>query len=172
MPYLGSYDSFSVLVLRKVRENSWNLSTFSLLLGKPNYKNPRRFLYRFDHTKLVLILKCNTVSVVSSEEFHFKMLSWPVRDVANYASCVSAISLPLYDLIQICFLYRNYQTNFIYTLKLYIAHMSSSWGNAVIQRAWFVTSRTGHDNIFKWNSSEDTTGILCYTLELIQTLYA
>ncbi len=31
--------------------------------------------------------------------------------------------------------------------------------------------RTGHDNIFKWNSSEDTTGTPCYTLEVIQTLY-
>ncbi len=50
--------------------------------------------------------------------------------------------------------------------------MSSSWENAVIQRAWFATSRTGHGNILKWNPSEDTTGILCYTLELIQTLYA
>ncbi len=30
---------------------------------------------------------------------------------------------------------------------------------------------SGHDNIFKCNSSEDTTGILYYTLELIQTLY-
>ncbi len=34
------------------------------------------------------------------------------------------------------------------------------------------TRCTGHDTIFKWNSSEDTAGILCYTLELIQTLYA
>ncbi len=59
--YLGSNDSFSVLVLRKVRENSWKLSTFSLLLEKPIYKNPRRFLYRFEHAKLVLILKCYTV---------------------------------------------------------------------------------------------------------------
>ncbi len=34
--YLGSYDSFSDLVLRKV--------PISRFLGKPNYKNPRRFL--------------------------------------------------------------------------------------------------------------------------------
>ncbi len=60
MHILGNYVSFSVLVLRKVRENSWNRSTFSLLLEKPNYKNPRRFLYRVGHTKFVLLLKCNT----------------------------------------------------------------------------------------------------------------
>ncbi len=59
--YLGNYDSFSVLVLRKVRENSWNRSTFSLLVEKPNYKNPRSFPYRFERAKFVLILKCNTV---------------------------------------------------------------------------------------------------------------
>ncbi len=58
-----NYVCFSVLVLRKVRENSWNLITFSLLLEKPNYKNPRRFLYRVKHTKFVLILKCYTVSL-------------------------------------------------------------------------------------------------------------
>ncbi len=60
MKYI-SYDSFSVLVLRKVRENSWNLSIFSLLLEKLNQKNPRRFFYSFEHTKFALILKCNTV---------------------------------------------------------------------------------------------------------------
>ncbi len=32
-----------------------NLSTFSLLLEKPNYKNPRSFLYCFDHIKFLLI---------------------------------------------------------------------------------------------------------------------
>ncbi len=37
--------------------------------------------------------------------------------------------------------------------------------------AKFATSRTGHDIILKWNSYEDTAG-KCYTLELIQTLYA
>ncbi len=56
------------------------------------------------------------VSIIS-EEFHFKMLPWPVRDVANYASCTSAISLPICDQIQICFLYRNNQTNFICILN-------------------------------------------------------
>ncbi len=60
---MGSYDRFSVLVLWKVRENSLNLCTFSLLLEKPNYKNPRRFLFRFEHTKFVLIIKWNTVSL-------------------------------------------------------------------------------------------------------------
>ncbi len=35
---MGSYDSFSVVVLWKVRENLWNLSIFSLLLEKLNYK--------------------------------------------------------------------------------------------------------------------------------------
>ncbi len=32
------------------------------------------------------------------------MLSWPVRDVANYASCTSATSLAINDQIWICFL--------------------------------------------------------------------
>ncbi len=36
--YLGSYDSFSALVLWRVRENSLKLRTFSLLLEKPNNK--------------------------------------------------------------------------------------------------------------------------------------
>ncbi len=135
MTYLGSYDSFSVLVLRKVRENSWNLSTFSLLLEKPNYKNPRRFVYRVNHTNFVLIIKWNTVPCRILEELHFKMLSWPVRDVANYLSRTFTISLPIYDQIQICFLYQNNQTNFIYIFKLYTAHMSSTRENAVIQRA-------------------------------------
>ncbi len=34
----------------------------------------------------------------------------------------------------------------------------------------YATSRTGHGNILKWNSSEDTE--LCFTLELMQTLHA
>ncbi len=33
----------------------------TLLLEKPNYKNPRRFLYLVAHTKFVLIPKCSTV---------------------------------------------------------------------------------------------------------------
>ncbi len=49
--YMGSYDSFSALVVWKVRENAWNLSTFSILVEKPNHKNPRRFLYRFKRAK-------------------------------------------------------------------------------------------------------------------------
>ncbi len=36
-------------------------SIFSLLLEKPNYNNPRNFLYHFKHTKFVIILKCNRV---------------------------------------------------------------------------------------------------------------
>ncbi len=75
---------------------------------------------------------------VSLEEFHFKMLSWPVRDVANYASCISAISLPIYNRIQICFLYRNNQTNFIHILQLYITHMRCSRENAAIHCALFA----------------------------------
>ncbi len=50
--------------------------------------------------------------------------------------------------------------------------MGCSRENAIIQRAQCVTSRTGHDNNLKWNSSEDTAGKLCNTLELIQTSYA
>ncbi len=34
---------------------------------------------------------------VSSEEFYFKMLSLPVRDVANYASRTCATPLPIYN---------------------------------------------------------------------------
>ncbi len=53
-------------------------------------------------------------------EFHFKMLSLPVRDVANYISSTSAISLPINDQIQIRF---PNQTNFMYFLELYTSHM-------------------------------------------------
>ncbi len=56
-----SYASFSVLVLQEVRENSWSLSTFSLLLEKPNFKNPCSFFYRFEHAKFVFLLIVNTV---------------------------------------------------------------------------------------------------------------
>ncbi len=56
----------------------------------------------------------------SSEEFHFKILSWPVRGVANYISSTSAISLPINDQIQICF---PNQTIFMYFLELYTSHM-------------------------------------------------
>ncbi len=59
--YLWSYVSFSVLVVREVLENPWNLSTVSLLLEKLNFKNPLSFLFRFEHAKLILILKCNAV---------------------------------------------------------------------------------------------------------------
>ncbi len=82
--YLWSYASCSVLVLRQVSESSWNLSTFSLLLEKSNYKNPRNFLYRFEHAKIVFIIIVLSVAqfpAISSEEFHFKMLSRPVHDV-------------------------------------------------------------------------------------------
>ncbi len=41
--------------------------------------------------------------------------------------------------------------------------MSRSRENAVIHRAQFATSLTGHDNILKWNSAEDTAGS-CVTL--------
>ncbi len=59
--YLGNYDKFSVSVLLKVRENSRNLSIFSRLLEKPNYKHSRNFLFRFEHKKFVLIIKGKTV---------------------------------------------------------------------------------------------------------------
>ncbi len=63
---MGSYDSFSVLVLREVRENSWNLTTFSLLL-----KNPFSFLYHFGHEKFVFILKLNTDPCRNFREISF-----------------------------------------------------------------------------------------------------
>ncbi len=102
------------------------LSTFSLLLEKQDYKNLRRFLYLVAHTKFVLILSEAQFPAVSLEELHFKMLSWPVRNVANYASRKSAISLPMYHRIQICFLYRNNRTHCICFLKLYTADMKFS----------------------------------------------
>ncbi len=49
----------SVLGLREVRENSRNLSTFSLLLEKPNVKNPCS--YRVEHVKVVFMLIGNAV---------------------------------------------------------------------------------------------------------------
>ncbi len=73
-------------------------------------------------------------SYIISEEFHFKMLSWPVRDVANYESCSSAISLPICDQIQICFLYRNNQTNFICILKLCTADLKCGRETVFIRR--------------------------------------
>ncbi len=69
--------------------------------------------------------------------------------VANYAACTSVISLPIYNQIDIYFLYRNNKTNFIYILTLYTAHMKCGRENAVIHRAYIATSRTGHDNILK-----------------------
>ncbi len=56
---IGLELSFSVLELREVRENSRNLSTFSLLLEKPNFKNPCS--YRFKHVKVVFMLMDNAV---------------------------------------------------------------------------------------------------------------
>ncbi len=58
---MGQPNRYSVLVLQKVRENSWNLSTFSLLLEELNTKNPRRFVFSFEHAKFVLILKFKIV---------------------------------------------------------------------------------------------------------------
>ncbi len=70
--YLGSYDCFSVLVLREVREASRNLSTFSLPLEKLNFKSPCSFLYRFEHAKLVFILMGNTVPCRTFRGISFK----------------------------------------------------------------------------------------------------
>ncbi len=75
--YLGSYESFSGLLLREVRENS---STFLLLLEKTNLKNPCSFLYRFEHAKLVFRLMVSTVPCRTFRAIHFKMLT-EVREV-------------------------------------------------------------------------------------------
>ncbi len=56
----GVFIVFSVLVVRVVPENACGLSTFSLLLDKPNFKNPCSCLFRFEHAKLVYILKFTT----------------------------------------------------------------------------------------------------------------
>ncbi len=105
MTYLGSYDSFSVLLLRKVRENSWNLSTFSLLLKKPNYKNPRRFLYLVKHTKFVLIPKWSTVLLGKTMiKATFNLLD-VIENFSDRTRCserpdctwVVAVKMPLYN---------------------------------------------------------------------------
>ncbi len=50
------------------------------------------FLIVLSIQSLYKSLSVTQFPVVSSEEFHFKMLSWPVRDVANYARCITAFS--------------------------------------------------------------------------------
>ncbi len=69
--YLGSYVSFSVLVRREVRENSFNPRTFSILLEKPKYKNASSFLYRFEHAKLIIVPLGNTVPCRNFRESSF-----------------------------------------------------------------------------------------------------
>ncbi len=122
---LWNYASFSVLVLREVRENSWNLSKFSLLLGKQSYKNPRRFLYRFEHANFVLILKCSTILCRIVREILFQ----------NVMTCAQCGELCIVDICNISkniwpksnmFFYRSNQTNFIHKLKLKTAPMRSS----------------------------------------------
>ncbi len=56
-------------------------------------------------------------------------LSWISSE--NYAS---AISLPIYNQIQICFVKQNNQTNLIHVPKLYTADMGFCRENAVIHR--------------------------------------
>ncbi len=123
---MGSYDSFSVLVLWKVRENSWNQSTFSLLLEKPNYKIPHRFLYRVKHTKFVLILKCNTAQVPCLQRyFNLKCC----LDLCAMWQIMHRVHLQyLYQCMtkfQYVF-YRYNQTNCIYILK----YTQLTWGVA------------------------------------------
>ncbi len=69
--YLGSYASFSVLVLLEVRENAWILSAFSLLLEKTNYKNSSSLLYRFEHANIVFMLMGSTVPCRTFREISF-----------------------------------------------------------------------------------------------------
>ncbi len=70
--FCGVMIIFSVLVLRKVREYSEEKSTFALLLEKQNYKNQRRFLYRFEHATFVLLLKSNIVTCPIFRGISFK----------------------------------------------------------------------------------------------------
>ncbi len=83
-----------------------------------------------------------------------------MRNVANYASCTSAVSLRIYDQIQFCILYRNNQTNVIYILKLYTAYMRCSRENAVLHRAmgdyWALSTLAGGGkvvgpSVFGWS---------------------
>ncbi len=50
--------------------------------------------------------------------------------------------------------------------KTYKKYLQSPTLSKHFLKKSFATSRTGHDNILKWNSSEDTAGN-CYALELI-----
>ncbi len=74
------------------------------------------------------------IPLISERCFSWKSISAGSQGCADEQNR-SAITLPIYNQIQIWFLYQNNQTNFIYILKLYIAHMRCSRENAVIHRA-------------------------------------
>ncbi len=66
---------FSVWELREVRENSWSLSTFWLLLEKLNFENPCRVLYHLEHAELPFMLMVITVPYLSFRGIPFESTS-------------------------------------------------------------------------------------------------
>ncbi len=65
--YLGSYDSFfcfsAAVGARKLMKPR--------RIVAPNFKNPRSFLYRFEHAKVVFMLMVNTVHCLTFREISF-----------------------------------------------------------------------------------------------------
>ncbi len=58
-----------------------------------------------------------------------------MRYVAIYVRGTPEKPPPMHDRMQICFLLRIKQINFIHILKLYTASMLYSWENAILHRA-------------------------------------
>ncbi len=141
---MGSYDSFSVLVLRKVRENSWNQSTFSLLPEKLNYKNPRRFLYRLEQTKFVLSLKCNTVSLSYLQRNFILKCCHDLCAMWQIMHHVHLQYLYQYETkFKSLFLCRINQANFIFILKL----SQLTWGEVEKMPLYTVCKLPHHEQV-------------------------
>ncbi len=138
----------------------------SFLLEKPNYKNPRCFLNPFEHAKFVLILKCNTIpcsivrpvmtcarcgklctvfSGIFSAIFHVSCVE--CKDVYEICLIISVKKTDLNSVIYILIYSRCTRC-----IICHIAHMP---------RQHFKMK-------FLWRYGRE----LCYTLVLIQTLYA
>ncbi len=135
-----------------------------------NFKNPRRFLYRFGRATLALILKCNTVPCLIFRGISF--LNVVMCDVANYARCLPAFSrlhlmwaaynLEIY--MKICLIISVKKTDL--TLVVYWWRYCR-WTRCIIchiaHRSWQHFKMK-----FLWRYGKE----LCFTLELIQTLHA
>ncbi len=86
--YLGSFYSFTVLVVRVVPENACCLSTFSLPLERPNFKNSCSCLFCFEHAKLVFILKFTTGPYRISRGIPFKSVELTCARCGNLCNII------------------------------------------------------------------------------------